>query len=1078
MIEVKIADEWGEVMIDSGAQVNTITLGHWRKICSNYDAQIRDVVLNPPESLHNYVGGPIETKAIFVADIEIENGLRKAEQETFHVVSKASRGLLGYDTAKRMGLIRIGSNINTVDEVSNEFPKIPNLQVKLEVDESIVPVRNCNYRIPLALQTTTQKQLDKLEKQGIIERAPANTKWMSKLSSVEKGSGDTKPGKEPERRLVINMRAVNEAIKRVNHPMPYLENNLPMLDGAKFFSKLDLSSAFHHIELHPISRDLTAFMTAKGPMRFTRLPFGINAAPEIFQKTMESILINENGSPMSGAIVYLDDILIFARNEAELQARTDQVMKLLKANNLTINKEKSEFNKTHVIFLGQEISSTGVKPAVDKLQAIENFRLPKSRSELRSFLGLVTYIGSSVKNLSDKTTLLRELLLKTVRFSWNKEQTAAFEELKLYIKQEVKERGFFQTDAETRLYTDASPTALGAVLVQLQMNQETNEMEKRVIMCVSKSLTETEKRYPQTHKEALAIVWAVEKLHFFLLGRSFIIFTDHEPLEFIFKQKNASDKRAMTRAEGWALRLSSYNYTLRHVSSGENIADPLSRICDQKDKAYSENYENYGLFAIDTSFDALCYDWKRIKITEESIKAETIIDDECKEIKQAIQNNNWTNWDLKGYRQVASELTIIDEMIRRGTLIVPPKSIRKQVIKAAHVGHAGPSSMKRHIRAHFWWPRMDDEIDQVRQACEVCVLMQKDPAPAPMKRTPMPKRAWDFLALDYYSMEDPLSLKILVLQDYHSKYVKVAFVKSTDTKGATEFLAKAFEDDGLPSRLISDNGPPFQGESFIKWCQNRKIKVTKSTPALPRANGMVERFMQSLTRVLKALKTEGNLTETFARKAVQLLVFMYNRRPHSVTEQTPFKLLKGRESDDIFPVANYPPSTPELEEIESKVTRKQAKGKSYMDNYMRAKDADVEIGDEVAIKNVSKSKLDPNFKPVWYKVIDKHGTELTLEQDGKQMKRNANHVVKRPPPIIIESRPSFSSSQNLTLDLSNSNDRTASTSKENQSKRRSKEEEELEKISNEPRRSKRARFAPSRYPPTDFVRLIEKALGK
>jgi RNase H-like domain found in reverse transcriptase/Reverse transcriptase (RNA-dependent DNA polymerase)/Integrase zinc binding domain/Integrase core domain len=1071
---VKIGDEWDEVLIDSGAQVNTITLSHWRRICANSNSEIYNVILNPTATLHNYAGDKLKTTATFNADIEVGNGLRHLQRESFHVINKAKRGLLGYETAKRMGLISLGLDINAVEESLGIFPKIPNLKIKLEVDPNVPPVRNCNYRIPWALKKSTQRQLDKLFAQNIIEHAPANTKWMSKLSSVEKGTNHgSERGKEPERRLVVNMRPVNEAIIRVNHPMPYLENYLPKLSGAKYFAKLDLSSAFYHIELHEDSRNLTAFMTEKGPMQFTRMPFGINAAPEIFQKTMESVLVDEKGGPLPGIIIYLDDILIFGKTEEELHSRTECVLKALQKNNLTVNKLKSEFNKTKVVFLGHEISENGVKPAVDKLKAIENFRLPTCKSELRSFLGLVTYIGAAVENLSEKTAKLRDMIRKSAYFVWDPEKKKAFAALKEHIRKEVHERGFFQEEAETHLYTDASPTALGAVLVQVQPNESTNTSDKRVIMCVSKSLTETEKRYPQTHKEALAIVWSVEKLHFYLLGRQFIIYTDHEPLEFIFKQKNASDKRAMTRAEGWALRLSSYNYTLRHVSSEKNIADPLSRICEQEDEAYQENYDNYGLFEVELSFESLCYDWKKAKITEDLIKMETENDEESQELKEAIERGNiWDKWELKGYRQISDELSVVGGMIRRGTLIVPPKSIRKLVVESAHSGHAGPSSMKRHLRAHFWWPRMDDDIMKARQTCETCVLLQKDPPPAPMKRTPMPKSAWDFLALDYYSTEDPLSLKILVMQDYYSKYVKLTFVKSTDTKGATEFLEKAFDDEGMPSRIITDNGPPFQGDEFVNWCKSRKIKVTKSTPALPRANGMIERFMQSLSRVLRALKTNGNLTTTNAFKAVKLLVFTYNRRPHSVTERTPFSLLKGRESSDIFPAASNDQVSQEYEELEPVVTHKQLEGKRYMDKYAHAKDVEVSVGDEVAIKNVSKSKLDSNFKPVWYKVVEKKGTELTLELGGKFTKRNANHVVKRPKQQI-ENKNSFSPSQNDAAATPNDKESQSSSPKPKTTKRNRGEEKDDDSM--EPR-PKRIRHKTSRYTSVDFVQIIKQAI--
>lgn len=896
MVALVIGNEADEIMIDSGAQVNTITLSHWKRICSNKNSNIANVTFNPSSHLKGYDGSAIECSARFEANIRTQDGLRKLKRETFHVVPKAKCGLVSFATAKRLRLIRIGSEVNVVEAAVEPFPKIPNLSVSLKVDESVEPVKNCSYRIPWSLQPSTQRQLDELERRGIIEKAPADTKWMSKLSSVEKSSEMTDKHKEPERRLVINMRAVNEAIKRVNHPMPYLDNFLPMLSGAKFFTKLDLTSAYYHVELAEELRNLTAFMTAKGPRQFTRLPFGINAAPEIFQKTMETILEGING-----VIVYLDDILIFGKTMEELEERTGITLSRLRKNCLTINQKKSEFGKERIKFLGHRISASGIVPTVDKLEAITNFRRPANKSELRSFLGLVTYIGAHLTNLSEKTFLLREMTRKDVRFYWGETQKQAFADLKQFVRNEIKERGYFQTNAETLLFTDASPNALGAVLVQLQKNEDTEKKEPKIIMCLSKSLSATEKKYPQTHKEALAIVWAVEKLHFYLLGRHFTIYTDHEPMEFVFKKKNVSDKRAMTRAEGWALRLSSYNFSLAHVPTDENIADPLSRICEQKDPAYTETDGSYGLFAITPSFSELVHHWNRTRINIETIKAETESDRASQLLINGIANGSWENGELKAYRQISSELAFIQGVIRRDTRIIPPESLRTVIIKTAHAGHVGASSMKRHVREHFWWPEMNVEIDKARGQCETCTLMQKDGPPAPMSRTQVPEAPWEYLALDYYSTDDPISLKILVLQDYYSKYVKAAIVNSTGTKEATDFLTLAFEEDGIPKKIISDNGPPFQGKDFADWCTTRQIKVTKSTPALPRANGMIERFMQSITRALTALKLDNGLTRETAKHAVRNLIFTYNRRPHSITERTPFSLLRGRESSDIFP---------------------------------------------------------------------------------------------------------------------------------------------------------------------------------
>jgi RNase H-like domain found in reverse transcriptase len=270
-----------------------------------------------------------------------------------------------------------------------------------------------------------------------------------------------------------------------------------------------------------------------------------------------------------------------------------------------------------------------------------NFRRPVNKSELRSFLGLVTYIGASLENLSDKTTLLRQMTEKNLRFFWGIDQKKAFKDLKNFIRDEVKERGFFQNDAETLPYTDASPNALRVMLVKLQVDSSSNDKKRKVITCVSKWLTSTKKRYPQTHKEAFAIVWALEKLHFYLLGRHFYNYTDHEPMEFIFKQKNVSDKRAMIRAEGWALRLSSYNYTLRHVSSGDNIADSLSRICKQEDEPYKEADAEYGLFAVEPSLEALHYHYQRSRISIDTAIQETACDEEYELIKSALSSDYW-----------------------------------------------------------------------------------------------------------------------------------------------------------------------------------------------------------------------------------------------------------------------------------------------------------------------------------------------------------------------------------------------------------------------------------------------------
>lgn len=188
-------------------------------------------------------------------------------------------------------------------------------------------------------------------------------------------------------------------------------------------------------------------------------------------------------------------------------------------------------------------------PNEGKVIAIKQFRCPKTSEEMRSFLGLVTYVGKFIPDLATITEPLRFLTRKGVIFKWSEAQQQSFENLKQLITSNAL-LGYYSIDDNTQLYADASPVGLGAVLVQH------DKQGPRIISYASKSLSDVEKRYCQTEKEALAIVWAVERFHYYLFGREFEIVTDHKPLEVIFGTRS----KPCARIERWVLRLQSYRY--------------------------------------------------------------------------------------------------------------------------------------------------------------------------------------------------------------------------------------------------------------------------------------------------------------------------------------------------------------------------------------------------------------------------------------------------------------------------------------------------------------------------------------
>lgn len=196
-----------------------------------------------------------------------------------------------------------------------------------------------------------------------------------------------------------------------------------------------------------------------------------------------------------------------------------------------MNHKKCTFSTEEITFLGHYLSAKGITPTADKVQSIRNFRAPISMEEVHSFLGSVNYVGKFIPDLATITEPLRSLTRKESKFEWKDEHEIAFNKLKEHLSSNLV-LGYYNVNDRTQLYADASPVGLGAVLVQY------NGVEPRIISYASKSLSDTEKRNCQTEKEALALVWASERFHFYLFERTFELITDHKPLEVIFSPKS------------------------------------------------------------------------------------------------------------------------------------------------------------------------------------------------------------------------------------------------------------------------------------------------------------------------------------------------------------------------------------------------------------------------------------------------------------------------------------------------------------------------------------------------------------
>lgn len=213
--------------------------------------------------------------------------------------------------------------------------------------------------------------------------------------------------------------------------------------------------------------------------------------------------------------------------------------------------------------------------------AIEKFRAPKTPEKVRSFLGLVNFCAAFIPNLATINEPLRKLTRKGIKFEWGKAQEIAFKELKEKLMN-VKSLGIFDGKAQTRVIADANPVAIGMVLTQKGINGW------KVIRYASRSLSDCEKRYSQTEKEALALVVACEKFHNWIYGIEFELVTDYKALECIFSPKS----KPCARIERWVLRLQPYKYKVVYEKGCHR---PVIEISSRKRRGNIRKYEFRGI---------------------------------------------------------------------------------------------------------------------------------------------------------------------------------------------------------------------------------------------------------------------------------------------------------------------------------------------------------------------------------------------------------------------------------------------------------------------------------------------------
>ena len=418
------------------------------------------------------------------------------------------------------------------------------------------PVKQRIRRTPLGFEGEERKHLDKMLAAGVIR--PSQSEWASAPVLIRKKDGTV--------RWCIDYRALNDKTVKDQYPLPLIEDCLDTLSGTEYFSTLDLASGYYQIELEEESMKKTAFITKYGLFEHTRMGFGLCNAPATFQRAMNHVL---RGLTWTEVLVYIDDVIVLGASIDEHLASLRRVFERIRTYNLKLKPRKCELLKSEVVFLGKQVTKSGMSITSSKKDAIIKWPTPRNKKELESFLGYANYHRSHVQGYAGITACLYDLAKVKSTFDWRSKHQETFDHLKqLLIKAPCL--AFPRKEGTFILDCDASFGAIGAELSQIQDGQE------RTISFASLVLTAQQRKYCTTRKELLAVVRFCREFRHYLLGRPFLVRTDHNSLAWLMRFKLIEGQLAR-----WLEELAQYDLKILHRPGNKHSnADGLSRIPD------------------------------------------------------------------------------------------------------------------------------------------------------------------------------------------------------------------------------------------------------------------------------------------------------------------------------------------------------------------------------------------------------------------------------------------------------------------------------------------------------------------
>jgi RNase H-like domain found in reverse transcriptase/Reverse transcriptase (RNA-dependent DNA polymerase)/Integrase zinc binding domain/Integrase core domain len=654
--------------------------------------------------------------------------------------------------------------------------------------------------------------------------------------------------------MCVDSRAINRITVKYCFPIPRLDDMLDQLSGAKIFSKIDLKSGYHQVRIKPGDEWKTAFKTKEGLFEWMVMPFGLSNAPSTFMRMMNQVLrpfLNDF------VVVYFDDILIYSKTKEEHKHHLSRVLSALRDQQLFANPKKCVWQVEELLFLGYVVTTAGISPDKNKVQAIVEWPNPNIITEVRSFLGLAGFYRRFIQHYSRIAAPITDLL-KRSQFEWDSKAQQAFKELKSKL---ISAPLLALPDFEKlfEVDCDASKVGIGAVLSQ----------EGRPVAYYSEKLSGAKLNYSVYELELYAIVKALQHWRHYLLHREFVLFSDHQALAYLQGQHKLSSRHAK-----WVASLQEFSFSIKHKSGEVNkVADALSR--------------RHALVAAMT-VHTLGFEHIRKTIRE---------DEQFKTIIEAVES------------RIRNDYSMHDGYLFRGScLCIPNTSLRILIIQELQQqGHFGQEKTTWLIKERFYWPGIDKDVKLFVKRCRLCQQSKgTDCNKGLYTPLPIPAAPWSDVSIDFV-VGLPRTKKgqnsIMVVVDRFSKMAVFIACKTTmdASRVADLYFGNVVRHYGLPVSIVSARDMKFMSHFWKELWKKLGTVLKFCSPYHPQTDGQTEVVNRSLGNMLRAqVKTLASWDSVLPK-----IEFEFNSSVNRSTGYSPFQVLYGfnpRGPLDLLPI--------------------------------------------------------------------------------------------------------------------------------------------------------------------------------